>query len=427
MLFHYLIIKQVDIRFLTVRFGRNGRFLICLDVPINLIAILITDMIRPKKLSATFVRTVTQPGRYGDGRGGHGLSLLVKPMANGRTSRSWSQRVRINGRETNVGLGNYPVVTLAEARQTALENKRAISKGHDPRSSIPTLVTAARKALEIHSPGWKDGARSAAIWWASMRDHVFPHIGAKRVDQIRTSDILDCLMPIWHEKPETARRVRQRISLVMRWCVARNLRVDNPAGEALTAVLPRINGSRRHFRSLPHAEVADAIRKVHASRAHPGTVLCFEFLVITATRSGEARLSRWTEIDWDGRTWTIPGNRTKTGAEHRVPLSSRALAILRDGQALSDGSGLVFPSARDRELSDATLSKLLRELGVKAVPHGFRSSFRDWCGESGVAREVAEACLAHQLGSKVKRAYARSDLFERRRLIMQQWADYLAG
>ncbi|MYC65055.1 MAG: tyrosine-type recombinase/integrase [Acidobacteriia bacterium] len=379
-----------------------------------------------KRLTATFVKTVTRPGRYGDGRGSHGLSLLVKPMKFGGHSRTWSQRLRINGKPTSIGLGSYPIVTLAEAREAALENRRAVARGHDPRNSIPTLAEASERVLAIHSANWKDSGRSEKMWRARMRDYVLPQLGRKRVDAITSSDVLNVLLPHWATKRETMRRTKQRLSRIFRWSIAENYRTDDPAGATLDAALPRNGRSTRHFAALPHCEVAAAIATVRSSKAWLGTKAAFEFLILTACRSGEVRLSEWREVDLGAGIWTIPADRTKTQREHKVPLAPRALAVLAEARTLSHGEGLIFPSKTGKPLSDATLSKLVREQGIQAVPHGFRSSFRDWCGETGQPREVAEACLAHAVQSKVEAAYARSDLLKRRRILMQAWADYLS-
>ena len=384
-------------------------------------------MKRPKILSASFVRSINRPGRYGDGHGGFGLSLLVKPMINGRLSKTWSQRLRIVGRPVNVGLGSYPVVSLAEARTKALENRRAVDQGRDPRSKpgdIPSFADAAERVIALHEPTWKDGARSAEIWRASLRDYVYPKLGKLPVDKITTAHVLSALIPIWNEKRETAKRVRQRIGAVMKWAVAQNFREDNPAGDAIGAALPKTGQQRQHQRALPYGEVEGALRTVRESGAWPATKHAFEFLVLTASRSGEVRGCLWAEID--GGTWTVPGERMKSNQPHCVSLSSRALEILRQARELSDGSGLVFPSPTGRMLSDMTISKLVKELGIPAVPHGFRSSFRTWCAEqTNFPREICEEALGHVNPNKVEAAYQRSDLFERRRELMQRWADYL--
>ena len=213
----------------------------------------------------------------------------------------------------------------------------------------------------------------------------------------------------------------------MKWAVAQGHRQDNPAGDALGAALPKHSIVKKHHRALPYAEVADAIATVRASRAHWATVAAIEYLVLTASRSGEVRKARWDEVDLETATWTVPADRMKMQREHRVPLSERALQILAEASEWADGSGLVFPSVTGRPLSDNTLSKLLREQGISAVVHGFRSSFRDWCAEcSNAPREVSELALAHVNSDRVEAAYMRTDLFERRRALMQSWADYIS-
>ncbi len=383
---------------------------------------------RSKRLSAAFVKTVTRPGRYGDGHGGLGLSLMVKPRANGGLSKTWAQRQRIDGRLVSLGLGSYPVVTLAKARSNALVNARAVADGSDPRakpSTVPTFDEAVKLVIDIHRVSWKDAGRSAKIWQSSLDTYATPAIGIKRVSEVTSADVLDVLMQIWNEKPETARRVKHRISAVMKWAVAQGFRDDNPAGETINDALPRMKGVKRHRRALHHSKVKDAIERVKNSEAWESTKLCFEFLTLTAARSGEVRAVQWDEIDLDRRVWTVPVERMKTSREHRVPLSHRAIEILHESHDLYDGSGLVFPSITGKVLSDSTVSKLLRELDINAVPHGFRSSFRDWCAESGQPREVAEAALAHTVQG-VEGAYFRSDLFEQRRRVMEEWAVYIA-
>ena len=386
---------------------------------------------RSFSLTAAFIKTVKQPGQYGEGRGGHGLALRVKPRKAGGVTKNWVQRLRIHGRPSNIGLGAYPVVTLAEAREEALANRRAVAQGRDPRKApeeVPTFAVAAEKVIALRLPTWKDGEGEAQIWRASLRNYAYPGLGNKCVDEISSGDILRVLTPIWHKKQETARRLRQRIGSVMKWSCGLGYRQDNPAGEAISQALPRHKGSQRHYRALPYAEVAQAIETVRASGAYKATVLCFEFLVLTAARSGEARLARWQEISFETVTWTVPAERMKSGRPHRVPLSNRALELLVEAQETHDGSGLLFPSASGRTLSNMTLSKLVKELGIPAVPHGFRSSFRDWASEQTDApRAVMEAALSHKLGDAVEQAYARSDLFNKRRGLMQAWANYVAG
>ena len=356
---------------------------------------------------------------------GHGLMLCVQPSG----AKSWIQSIVIEGKRKGFGLGGYPLVSLKEARAVAFENRKVAREGGNPLAGrqskkVPDFIAAVDAVIDIQKGGWKHSSKSEAQWRSSLDTYAYPLIGAKRVDAITTQDILDVLVPIWHTKRETATRVRQRISAVMRWAVASKYRADDPAGPALSAVLPKGAPQKRHHAALPHAEAALAVRTIRESNAWLGSKLAFEWLVLTACRSGEVRGARWEEIDGD--TWTVPADRMKMKVAHRVPLSDRCMAILESAASIRAGD-LVFPSPTNRQISDSTISKLLREQGIPAVPHGFRSTFRDWASEmTDTPRAVMEAALAHSNKDKVEAAYARSDLFDRRRVLMGQWADYLA-
>ena len=376
-------------------------------------------------LSAAFVRAIAEAGRYCDGQG---LYLQVDPSAN----RRWIQRLVIGGRRCELGLGGFPLVSLKEARIQAFANRRIARAGGDPladkrrANGAPTFAEAAARVVEQKRSSWRN-PKHALDWPASLERFVFPRFGQRPVSEVTSADVLGVLAPIWHEKPETARRVRQRIGAVMQWAVAMEYRTDNPC-ERVTATLGRQRRVVRHMRALPHAEVAEAVATVRASGATTAAKLAFEFLVLTAARSGEVRLAHWNEINLDAEVWTVPAERMKANREHRVPLSCRAAEILQTALTLRNDSELVFPTSRGRPLSDMTLSKLLKEQGVQAVPHGFRSSFRDWTSEeTNHPREVVEAALAHQVRDKVEAAYARSTLFERRRRLMADWGAYLTG
>ena len=389
------------------------------------------------RLNFAFVKTVKHSGRKGPDKYSdeHGLILRVMPAG----SKQWIWRGMVNGRRRDLGLGGFPYLSLAEAREKAMDYRRLARAGGDPATARPTLKPTAKpsksraptfkqvaaQVIDFHRPTWRN-PRSAAQWESSLRDYAYPLLGNKPVDEITSAHVLRVLKPIWNTKRETARRTRQRISAVMKAAIAAGYRSDNPAADALTAALPRGGGARRNQRALPYAEVADALARVRASKAHTTTKLALEFLVLTAARSGEVRKMVWDEIDTAEDLWVVPADRMKAGKEHRVPLSARALTLLREAAELRQND-LVFPSATARPMSDNTLSKLLRELGISAVPHGFRSSFRDWCGDTGQPREVAEAALAHTIRNKAEAAYARTDLLERRRAVMQAWSDYLAS
>ena len=246
------------------------------------------------------------------------------------------------------------------------------------------------------------------------------------MSEVTRADVVETLAPVWHRSPTTARRLRQRLHAVMEWAVAMEYRADNPC-DRVEQVLGRQRESVEHMQALPHREVAAAVAAVRRAGVRPVVKLAFEFLVLTAARSGEVRGARWTELDPAGRLWTVPAGRMKANREHRVPLCGRAVELVRAARGLGDGGPLVFAGARGRPLKDEALSRPLKDLAIGAVPHGFRSSFRDWASEeTDHPREVVEAALAHVVRNRVEAAYARSDLFERRRRLMDDWADYLA-
>ena len=375
-------------------------------------------------LAAIFVAKTRKPGRYADG---NGLYLIVEPSG----SRRWEQRILIRGKRRTLGLGGYPLVSLAAAREKALENRRVARAGHDPLTTrhavtrVPTFAHATARVFELRKPGWRS-ARHAAQWISSLNEYAMPRLGARSVAEIDAAEIIDVLSPLWHTMPVTAQRLRQRIGVVLKWAIAQGYRRDNPADAVPYALGPQ---SRRpvHQASIHHSEVADAISKVRESTASKAARLALEFLVLTAARTGEVTGATWQEIDLTACTWTVPAERTKPDREHRVPLSNRAVEILTEARTLGDGYGLVFPGPKTgRAMFRARLSRLLRQLGIPAVPHGFRSSFRDWAAEcTNASHAVMEAALAHTNPNKAEAAYARSDLFEKRRELMAEWAHYL--
>ncbi len=386
-----------------------------------------------KALSAAFCRTVAHPGRYCDG---NGLYLHVEPSG----ARRWVQRLVVHGKLRALGLGSFALVPLAEAREQALANRKLARAGGDPRAGerrapgIPTFEEAVDKVLAIHGPAWKAGGSNAHRWRATLGEYAYPRLGGKGIDRVTSADVMAVLQPIWTRKHATAQQVRQRIGAVMKWAIAQGYRNDNPAGDAVTAALPKRPVVVRHQRALPHGEVAGAIAAVRGSAAGVGLKLVFELLVLTAARSSEVRLATWGEMDIGARVWTVAAARMKTGREHRVPLCNRAVEVLDQARRLRADSTrvapaeLVFPSRRGKPFHNATLSGLLKALGIGAVPHGFRSSFRDWASErTDHPREVIEAALAHVVRNQTEAAYARSDLFERRRRLMDDWMRYLDG
>nr|WP_197276958.1 site-specific integrase [Sphingomonas profundi] len=372
------------------------------------------------------MKTVSTPGFYADG---NGLYLKVDPSG----AKRWVQRLMIHKKRTDIGLGSTSLVSLAEARERALEHRRQARAGDDPLASrrasttILTFKECAQKVYDLSAPTWRN-AKHGQQWLNTLEAFASPIFGTKRIDAVTNADVLSALTPIWNTRPETARRVKQRIGTVMKWAMAQGWRGDNPA-EAISKALPKHDRSSvKHRAALPYEAVADAISKVRRSEAGTATKLATEFLILTATRSGETREAKWIEVDIEKAEWIIPATRMKTKRPHRVPLPPRCIAILEEAKALRrEGDDLVFPGTKDgKPLSDMTLSKLMKELGIAAVPHGFRSSFRDWAGEAtSHPREVIEFALAHVIKDKAEAAYARSDLFAKRRKLMDDWSQYI--
>ena len=377
-------------------------------------------------LSDRAVKSAAAPGRLFDGQG---LFLLVTPGG----AKIWKQRIAVNGRRQELGLGPYPVVTLAKAREAALENRRMVRDGLNPKverrraRGIPTFAELARADFEHRKAGWRN-AKHAAQWIGTLEEFAFPRLGDRPVDGITTDDVFRVLAPIWHDKPTTAKRLRQRIGAVLAVAVAKGHRADNPADTVKAMLAKHQAVETKGHRSLPYGDVAGALAKVRESNAHRSTVLAFEFLVLTAARAGEVRLATWREIDTDAATWTVPAERMKTGREHRVPLSPHALDILAEARELGTGRGdLIFPSRAGKPLGERSMLQVLDRLGIDATAHGFRSSFRVWAAErTTIPREVCEAALAHTIKDKAEAAYQRSDLFDRRRDLMARWAAYLS-
>lgn len=379
------------------------------------------------------------PGRYSDG-GGCGLMLIVDASG----ARRWIQRLMIHGRRRDMGLGPWPLVTLAEARDAAFLNKKAVHAGRDPlaekaaaraaavaaaasaRVQAMTFEAAARAAHAEIAPTLKN-PKSRAAFLSRLATYAFPALGARPVAEITPAEVRAVVLACRAKVPNVAAKLIVELSHTFRHAVAEGLRADNPA-TAEAMALPRAEKARAHRKALAYAEVLAAIEAVAASGAWPATKLCFEWVALTACRSGEARGALWSEIDRDRAEWVIPAQRMKGARAHRVPLPPRALAILDAAEAFRDASGLLFPSQRGKQLSDMTLSKLLKELGFAADVHGLRTSFRTWAQErTNIPREVAELALAHRIGDATEAAYARSDMIAKRRKLMEGWAAYLAA
>ena len=295
-------------------------------------------------------------------------------------------------------------------------------------AAMPTFEALTRQHIAENSHAWRN-VKHRSQWLSTLETYAFPTIGAVKVNEITRKQVVDALLPIWHTKAETARRVRQRIRAVMDRAVALEFADYNPAGDAVNGALAKLPRVKAHHRALPYRELPAALQAVLESTATPSVKLAFELLALTTCRSGEVRDMTWQEVDLKTATWTVPADRMKAGKLHRVPLSHRALAILGEAHCLNKGEGLVFPGPRSGSpLSDVTFTRMLWRLGLDFVPHGLRSSFRDWAAEQTDApHAVMEAALAHTVANATEAAYARSDLFDRRRDLMENWGEFLEG
>ncbi|MGN6470170.1 MAG: tyrosine-type recombinase/integrase [Rhizobiaceae bacterium] len=377
-------------------------------------------------LNSKKIRECTSPGRYADGGG---LYLHVREGG----SRQWLLRVTVRGKRKDIGLGSVSLVTLAEAREVAHAMRKAARQGLDPlherrrNKTIPTYRDAAQHVWEANRNTWRN-PKHADQWINTQTTYAFPTIGNLRVDQVTSGHVLDVLMPIWLAKEETARRLKQRMRMVFDWAKAAGHRSGDSPMEGIDKVLPRQKHEVKHHDALPWQAVPAFVLALRHREAGAVSAKALQFAVLTALRSGEVRLATWDEIDWNAKTWTVPAARMKMKREHRVPLAPAAIALLESCKEY--GSGFIFPGDRPgRPLSNMAFAKLIERMDQSGfTPHGFRSSFRDWCSENNAApREIAEMALAHKVGDKTELAYARSDLLERRRELMTKWAAYVCG
>jgi integrase len=390
------------------------------------------------ELKPMSVARLAKPGIHAVG-GVSGLVLQVLPTG----GRTWLLRAMVGGKRRYMGLGGYPDVPLADAREAARAARTMIRAGIDPieearaarsqlkaaRAAALTFAECAGKYIRAHEPSWSN-AKHAAQWTSTLETYAYPMMGTLLVRDVGVAHVLAVLEPIWSTKAETASRVRQRIEAVLDWAAARTYRdKDNPARWKghLDKLLPARSKVAKveHHAALPVADVGAFMVALRNQQGMGARAL--EFAILTAARSGEVRGATWGEIDRKAGVWTLPAERMKAGREHRVPLSDAALELL-DALPCIAGDELLFPAPRGKQLSDMTLTAVLRRMKVPAVPHGFRSTFRDWAADrTNYPRDVAEMALAHAIGDKVEAAYRRGDLFEKRRAMMAEWAHFLAA
>ncbi|QTW19955.1 tyrosine-type recombinase/integrase [Comamonas kerstersii] len=395
-------------------------------------------MVKANKLTQLQASRIKEAGMHGDGAG-----LWLKVTDGG--SKSWVLRYTMAGRERRTGLGPYPDVSLAEARDKAMAWRKQVREGVDPmkvkqkamataraeQANKVTFAWCAAQYIESHRAGWKN-AKHAEQWVSTLAMYAEPVMGKMDVALVETEHVVRVLEPIWNSKPETASRLRGRIESILGWASARRLRNgDNPArwkGHLDSLFPARTKVSRtRHFAALPWKDMQPFMTSLEA-QAGVGA-LALRFTILTAARSGEVRGMVWDEVDLSARLWVVPAERMKAGREHRIPLSDAAVALLRQQeQALLAGTNVVFPSVRDHKpLSDMTLTAVLRRMQRNDLTvHGFRSTFRDWAAEAtDYPQEMAEMALAHVVSNKVEAAYRRGDMLEKRREMMQKWAEFI--
>jgi integrase len=390
---------------------------------------------KAKELSALEVSRLTKAGRYAVGVV-DGLHLEVS----GTGARSWVLRITVGKKRSDIGLGGYPAVTLAAAREAAREARAKVRNGIDPvqeakaiksalkasQAAALTFKESAEKYIAAHKEAWKN-EKHRGQWKSTLETYAYPHIGSLLIRDIELPNVMAVLEPIWKTKTETASRLRGRIESVIDWATANGYRQGlNPARWRghLDKLLPKPSKLAKveHFQALPLSAVGAFVGELRKQEGQGSKAL--QFAILTATRSGEVRGATWAEIDLPGKLWMIPKERMKAGREHRVPLSPEAIQILEAQPRLAE-TNLLFPSARGGQLSDMTLSGVIRRMGAPCVPHGFRSSFRDWASErTNYPSDMAEMALAHTISDKVEAAYRRGDMFDKRRRMMADWAKF---
>ncbi|MFM9938658.1 MAG: tyrosine-type recombinase/integrase [Hyphomicrobiaceae bacterium] len=385
------------------------------------------------RLTAAAVRAAKGPALLADGGG-----LYLQVLASGAASWLFIYRRKAAGTEkskrTEIGLGSSKAVTLAKARLTAAQCRSLLAEGRNPKDArapnkqVPTFGEVADALIATMAPSWRN-PKSRAAWEMTLRDYAKP-LRNRPVNEIGVEDVLAVLKPHWERRPETAVRLRGRIERVLNYAIAKELRKDdNPAawrGRLQDLLPPRPKLTRGHHAAMPIDDLPAFMARLRAADAVAAR--CLEFTILTAARTGEALGACWDEVDLEKGIWSLPAARMKAGKPHRVPLSERAKAILREMEPLKGDSGHVFPGQRrGKPLSGMALEMVLRRMKVtNATPHGMRSSFRDFVGNrTSYPRELAEHALAHRIGDAAEQAYRREDALERRRPMMEAWAQFL--
>jgi len=379
------------------------------------------------ELTTLKVRKLDIPGRYADGN-----NLYLEIDKSG--ARRWILRVTVLGRRRDMGLGGVSTVSLEEARELAYKYKKIARSDGDPilerqknKGLQTTLVYCAKKVHQINLPTWKN-QKFAKQWFSSLEHHVFPTIGKLPISQVTSADILRVLTPIWNTKADTAKKIKQRLRMIIKWARAQGYFQGDDPVELAEQALPKQLKSDDHHKSLEFEKLPEMISNLRKSKISLPTKLALEFTILSACRTNEVLNAKWEEIDLTKLLWSIPSERMKGGKVHQVPLTDRMTVILNDCKKLKTNNDLLFPSEINGEaLSNNTMRLALKKrLKVDATVHGMRSSFKDWASETtNFANEVSEMALAHTISNKTELAYRRRTLIEKRRQLMQKWSDYL--
>ena len=387
----------------------------------------------PGRLTEAFIRSIKEPCKHGDGHGGHGLTIVARDRAGGGLRLFWRQAFTIDGKKRSTGLGPYPLITLKEGRYKAFDNARKIALGEDilaPKREIPTVDQAFEQYMANRTPEWKQkGKRKAKEIedrWNLSKTYCLP-ILSKRVSDVNAEDVLNVFRPIWIPKRATANNVLSHLHQVMNWAIQLEYRTTNPANRSVMRSLGR-QPEAEHHQAAPYQDLGGYLGQIMDSDTWWAAKYCLIFIAFTEDRSGEALKSVWDDVDWDEETLTIPVERMKGDNEHVIPLPKQAMEILRFAWSKPRHSkGTIFPPQRGGIFMDGQqLSDIPIDLDLPFVPHGLRSSFTDWVSENHPGSEnLAEISLAHVVGNKTRRAYARSILLEPRRKLLQEYADYL--
>jgi integrase len=380
---------------------------------------------KTQRLSAIAVRNIKTPGRYPDG---NCLYLEVDDTG----AKRWLLRIVVHGRRRDIGLGSTAHTSLADIRQIAGELRAVARNGGDPLTARPraqkgsTFRAVSKRVFEEHKPTWRND-KHRYQWLRTVEVWAYPVVGDQPIGTIGRPDILRVLQPVWLKKPETARRLRQRLKFIFDWAKAHNLCTgDNPV-EGVDKVLPRQTDEVEHMRALAIDDMPAFVAKLRAREADAITKLAFEFLILTAARTGEVINAYWNEVNLGAKTWTVPKERMKAGVEHVVPLAGRTLEILKELRKLTGENLLMFPARTgDKPISNMAFLMLLRRMKLDITAHGFRSTFRDWASErTNFPSEVVEMALAHTIANKVEAAYRRGNLLEKRRELMAAWSQFV--